>query len=153
MSETTGGTGTQLLGNGAQPLTGVRVIEFAHWMAGPLAGGLLADWGADVIKVEPPGGEPMRALFASLGARSDAPNGAFLAANRGKRSVELEIKSEEGSRAFEKLLETEKKEGLIGAVIQFRYADRAAEGEAVVPTVLLVAQTGVRRMCVDCFVG
>lgn len=90
----------------ARPLAGIRVIEFAHWMAGPLAGGLLADWGADVIKVEPPGGEPMRALFSSLGARSDTPNGAFLAANRGKRSVELEIKTEAGMHVFEKLLET-----------------------------------------------
>ena len=34
-------------------MQGVRVIEFAHWMAGPLAGGLLADWGADVIKADP----------------------------------------------------------------------------------------------------
>uniref|UniRef100_A0A071MI95 CoA transferase n=1 Tax=Burkholderia cenocepacia TaxID=95486 RepID=A0A071MI95_9BURK len=80
------------------------MIEFAHWMAGPLAGGLLADWGADVIKVEPPGGEPMRSLFSSLGARSDAPNGAFLAANRGKRSVELELKTASGMKAFDALL-------------------------------------------------
>lgn len=90
----------------AQPLAGIRVIEFAHWMAGPLAGGLLADWGADVIKIEPPGGDPMRAIFSALGARSDAPNGAFLAANRGKRSVELEIKSEFGMQAFDALLQT-----------------------------------------------
>lgn len=86
------------------PLQGVRVLEFAHWMAGPLAGGLLADWGADVIKIEAPGGDPMRGIFASLGARGDAPNGAFLAANRGKRSVELELKSEQGKQAFEALL-------------------------------------------------
>ncbi len=86
------------------PLTGIKVIEFAHWMAGPLAGGLLADWGADVIKVEPPGGDPMRALFASIGARSDAPNGGFIAANRGKRSIELEIKAPEHREVFDKLL-------------------------------------------------
>src|ERR1700761_9462230 len=90
--------------NAALPLAGIRVIEFAHWMAGPLAGGLLADWGADVIKIEPPGGEPMRAIFSSLGARSDTPNGAFLAANRGKRSVALEIKTEAGMQAFDALL-------------------------------------------------
>ncbi|WP_158937402.1 CaiB/BaiF CoA-transferase family protein [Burkholderia sp. S171] len=105
MSETTHVTEPQH-DQGGQPLAGLRVIEFAHWMAGPLAGGLLADWGADVIKIEPPGGEPMRALFSSFGARSDAPNGAFLAANRGKRSVELEIKSEKGMRAFDALLAT-----------------------------------------------
>jgi crotonobetainyl-CoA:carnitine CoA-transferase CaiB-like acyl-CoA transferase len=104
MSETSGNPQEQAHRTAEQPLLGIRVIEFAHWMAGPLAGGLLADWGADVIKVEPPGGEPMRALFALLGARSDAPNGAFLAANRGKRSVEVEIKSEAGRLAFEQLL-------------------------------------------------
>lgn len=89
----------------AKPLSGIKVIEFAHWMAGPLAGGVMADWGADVVKVEPPGGDPMRALFASLGARSDAPNGGFIAANRGKRSIELEIKSPEHRAVFDKLLE------------------------------------------------
>ncbi|MFM0172735.1 CaiB/BaiF CoA transferase family protein [Paraburkholderia sediminicola] len=104
MSETPHGAHAAPHDQGAQPLAGIRVIEFAHWMAGPLAGGLLADWGADVIKIEPPGGEPMRAIFSSLGARSDTPNGAFLAANRGKRSVELEIKSEAGMQAFDALL-------------------------------------------------
>jgi crotonobetainyl-CoA:carnitine CoA-transferase CaiB-like acyl-CoA transferase len=88
-----------------RPLQGFRVIEFAHWMAGPLAGSVLADWGADVIKVEPPGGEPMRTIFSKMGARSGTPNGGFTLANRGKRSVELEIKSEAGRAAFERLLE------------------------------------------------
>jgi crotonobetainyl-CoA:carnitine CoA-transferase CaiB-like acyl-CoA transferase len=106
MSDTTGVFPNQAAQDTARPLAGIRVIEFAHWMAGPLAGGLLADWGADVIKIEPPGGEPMRAIFSSLGARSDVPNGAFLAANRGKRSVELEIKTESGMQAFARLLET-----------------------------------------------
>src|SRR5690606_38222779 len=87
-----------------QPLRGYRVIELAHWMAGPLAGGILADWGADVIKIEPVGGDPMRGIFAALGARDDAPNGAFVAANRGKRSVELEVKTTEGRQAFDDLL-------------------------------------------------
>lgn len=87
-----------------QPLRGVRVVEFAHWMAGPLAGGLLSDWGADVVKVEPPGGEPMRTIFARMGARSGTPNAAFTLANRGKRSLVLDIKTEEGHEAFERLL-------------------------------------------------
>ena len=88
----------------AKPMRGIRVVELAHWMAGPLTAGLMADWGAEVIKIEPPGGDPMRAIYASLGARSDAPNGAFIVANRGKRSIELEIKSEAGREAFDKLL-------------------------------------------------
>ncbi|QHE88140.1 CaiB/BaiF CoA transferase family protein [Hydrogenophaga sp. BPS33] len=88
----------------AQPLKGVRVIEFAHWMAGPLSGGLLADWGADVIKVEPPGGEPMRTIFAKMGARAGTPNAAFTLANRGKRSLVLDVKTDEGLAALGKLL-------------------------------------------------
>ena len=87
-----------------QPLRGVRVVEFAHWMAGPLAGGLLADWGADVIKVEPPGGEPMRTIFARMGASAGTPNAAFTLANRGKRSVTVDIKTDHGRQAFERLL-------------------------------------------------
>ncbi|MDM0032424.1 CoA transferase [Variovorax sp. J22P271] len=89
---------------GVQPLRGVRVVEFAHWMAGPLTSGLLADWGADVVKVEPPGGEPMRTIFSKMGARAGTPNGAFTLANRGKRSVEIDIKTPEGREAFDRLL-------------------------------------------------
>jgi|tagenome__1003787_1003787.scaffolds.fasta_scaffold20969473_3 crotonobetainyl-CoA:carnitine CoA-transferase CaiB-like acyl-CoA transferase len=87
------------------PLAGVRVVELAHWMAGPAAAGLLADWGADVVKVEPQGGEPMRHIWASMGANPDAPNGAFISANRGKRSVELDVRSAAGRRALAALLE------------------------------------------------
>ncbi|WP_158215156.1 CaiB/BaiF CoA transferase family protein [Candidimonas nitroreducens] len=87
------------------PLNGVRVVEFGHWMAGPLAGGLLCDWGADVIKVEPPGGEPMRTIFARMGARDGTPNAAFTLANRGKRSVVIDIKAPQGRQAFETLLQ------------------------------------------------
>jgi crotonobetainyl-CoA:carnitine CoA-transferase CaiB-like acyl-CoA transferase len=81
------------------------VLELAHWVAGPAVGGVLADWGADVIKVEPPGGDPMRRLYSALGADPDAPNGAFLAANRGKRSIELEVRTEEGRAILDRLLE------------------------------------------------
>jgi crotonobetainyl-CoA:carnitine CoA-transferase CaiB-like acyl-CoA transferase len=86
------------------PLDGVRVIELAHWMAGPAAGGVLADWGADVVKVEPPGGEPMRHIWGSMGANPDAPNGAFTSANRGKRSVELDLRTEQGREILGRLL-------------------------------------------------
>lgn len=86
------------------PLAGIRVVELGHWMAGPLAGGLLADWGAEVVKVEPPGGDPMRALFASLGARGDAPNGAFIAANRGKRSIALDVRSDAHRAVLDRLV-------------------------------------------------
>src|SRR4029078_12212123 len=87
-----------------QPLAGIRVVELAHWMAGPLAAGLMADWGGHVVKVAPPGGDPMRSIYAWLGARADAPNGAFIVANRGKRSIEMEIKQGRGREALERLL-------------------------------------------------
>jgi crotonobetainyl-CoA:carnitine CoA-transferase CaiB-like acyl-CoA transferase len=87
------------------PLQGVTVVEFAHWMAAPAAGGVLADWGADVIKVEPHGGEPMRRIWGSAGANPDAPNGGFTSANRGKRSLELDVRSPAGREALDKLLD------------------------------------------------
>ena len=45
------------------PMSGVRVIELGVWVAGPAAAGLLADWGADVIKIEPPSGDPARSCL------------------------------------------------------------------------------------------
>ncbi|GLZ15782.1 alpha-methylacyl-CoA racemase [Actinomadura sp. NBRC 104425] len=88
-----------------QPLSGIRVIELAHWMAGPAAGGVLQDWGAEVIKVEPEGGEPMRHIWGSMGANPDAPNGAFVSANRGKKSIELDVRSDEGRDTLHALLD------------------------------------------------
>jgi crotonobetainyl-CoA:carnitine CoA-transferase CaiB-like acyl-CoA transferase len=85
------------------PLRGIRVIELAHWMAGPAAAGLLADWGADVIKIEPPGGDPMRNIFAAMGSKADEP-AAFISANRGKRSVTLSVQHEGGARVLGQLL-------------------------------------------------
>ncbi|ODU02815.1 MAG: hypothetical protein ABS81_16400 [Pseudonocardia sp. SCN 72-86] len=88
-----------------RPLDGITVVELAHWMAAPAAGGVLADWGADVIKVEPHGGEPMRNIWGSAGANPDAPNGGFTSANRGKRSIELDVRSAEGRAVLDRLLE------------------------------------------------
>jgi len=78
------------------PMEGVRVIEMGVWVAGPAAGGILADWGADVVKIEPPGiGDPSR-LFASM-LGSDLPfNPPFEMDNRSKRSVVLDLATEEG---------------------------------------------------------
>lgn len=87
------------------PLHGVMVIELGHWMAAPAAGGVLADWGADVIKIEPHGGEPMRRIWGSAGANPDAPNGGFTSANRGKRSLELDVRSPAGREVLERLLD------------------------------------------------
>src|SRR6266516_4325917 len=103
--QSTGGKSAEDGGTAPAPLHGIRVIELAHWMAGPAAGGVLADWGAEVIKIKPPGGDPMRKLFSTFGLNPDAPNGAFLAANRGKRSIEIEVKTEAGREVLDRLLQ------------------------------------------------
>lgn len=86
-------------------LNGYRVVELAVWVAGPAAGGVLADWGADVVKVEPPSGDPMRAVFGAIGVREPRVP-PFELDNRGKRSVVLDLASAEGRRAMETLLST-----------------------------------------------
>lgn len=83
-------------------LAGVRVVDLSENLAGPYCGQILADLGAEVVKVERPGGgDPARAWGPSAWGR-DAP--LFLAANRGKRSVCLDLKSDEGRRALHALL-------------------------------------------------
>jgi crotonobetainyl-CoA:carnitine CoA-transferase CaiB-like acyl-CoA transferase len=92
---------------GLQSLSGLRVVELGVWVAAPSAAALLADWGADVIKVEPPTGDPMRNAFGSLGiGGDDFPNPAFAQDNRGKRSVVLDLREPEARDQLEALLET-----------------------------------------------
>ena len=74
-------------------LEGVRVIDQTQVMAGPMCTMLLADMGADVIKVEPPGGEHMRQGELEIAPGVAAP---FLAVNRGKRSLALDLKHPDG---------------------------------------------------------
>jgi formyl-CoA transferase/CoA:oxalate CoA-transferase len=68
-------------------LQGIRVLDFTQHQAGPYGAALLADFGADVIKIERPGGDPARANFAEI----DGVNGFFLVNNRGKRSLCLDL--------------------------------------------------------------
>lgn len=86
-------------------LDGIRVLELGNYMAGPYAGTLLADMGADVVKIESPaGGDYSRGLgpFAE-----GSPDGAgFLRLDRNKRSVALDLKSDAGARAFRTLVAT-----------------------------------------------
>jgi crotonobetainyl-CoA:carnitine CoA-transferase CaiB-like acyl-CoA transferase len=72
----------------SQPLAGLRIIELANFIAGPLAGTLLADMGADVIKVEPPKGDMGRAMPPQTRGESTS----FAALNRNKRSLVLDLK-------------------------------------------------------------
>ncbi len=90
---------------GLSSLRGLRVIEMGVWVAAPSAAALLADWGADVIKVEPPNGDPIRGALGSLGI-GDRPNPAFAQDNRGKRSVVLDLRDEESKDRLEELLES-----------------------------------------------
>ncbi len=85
-------------GAGSLPLAGIRVVEFTHMVMGPTVGVLLADLGADVIKIEPLGGDNTRRLKGS-GA------GYFPMYNRNKRSICLDLKSPEGKKVALQLLE------------------------------------------------
>jgi crotonobetainyl-CoA:carnitine CoA-transferase CaiB-like acyl-CoA transferase len=84
------------------PLAGIKVIEFAHIMAGPVCGLMLADMGADVIKVEkyPDGDDTRRTLPPDIGGES----ASFLMMNRNKRGIALNLKSEAGQGIARKLL-------------------------------------------------
>jgi crotonobetainyl-CoA:carnitine CoA-transferase CaiB-like acyl-CoA transferase len=86
-------------------LEGYRVVELAAWVAGPAAGGILADWGADVVKVEPPAGDPQRRIFGALGI-DVATVPPFELDNRGKRSVVLDLRTAAGAEAMQRLLAT-----------------------------------------------
>jgi crotonobetainyl-CoA:carnitine CoA-transferase CaiB-like acyl-CoA transferase len=84
------------------PLAGLRVLEYAQYVAGPFAGMLLADLGADVIKVEPPAGDAWRHYEPF----DEAESRYFYALNRNKRSVVLDLKAEDGRQASRALLRT-----------------------------------------------
>ena len=75
-----------------RPLEGVRVLEVAAWTFVPAAGAALADLGADVIKVEPPNGDPQRGLMNLLGsAERPGPNPFVEIPNRGKRGMTIDL--------------------------------------------------------------
>ena len=74
------------------PLQGIRVIDFSRVLAGPLCSALLGDLGAEVIKIEPPGGDDYRAI----GPFAHGESGLFSAMNRNKQSVVIDLKSEAG---------------------------------------------------------
>jgi len=81
-----------------QPLAGLRVAELATGVAGPYAAKLLADFGADVVKVEPPGGDPARREGARPGPRPDPERSPlFLHLNANKRSVVADLATPEGA--------------------------------------------------------
>ena len=83
------------------PLAGVRVVELGLWLAAPACASILADWGADVVKIEPLGGDPFRGLAWAYGGDMNPP---FELDNRGKRSVAVDLRTEGGQDVLWALL-------------------------------------------------
>jgi crotonobetainyl-CoA:carnitine CoA-transferase CaiB-like acyl-CoA transferase len=84
------------------PLTGYRVLELAHLIAGPACGMYLADMGADVVKIEQPGGGD--ASRTAYGTHLGAESAVFLTVNRNKRSIALDLARPDGLAAFDRLV-------------------------------------------------
>src|SRR5882724_1740258 len=82
------------------PLSGRRVIELGTMLAAPFAAHILSQLGAEIIKVEPPAGDPTRSLVRG------GPSGTFIAYSHGKKSVCIDLSKPEGHAAFCKLLQT-----------------------------------------------
>jgi crotonobetainyl-CoA:carnitine CoA-transferase CaiB-like acyl-CoA transferase len=88
------------------PLDNVTVIEIDNWMASPSAGAILADLGADVIKIEPLSGDPMRGMGRPAKVSEDKKDFDFQfdVSNRGKRSIAIDLESEAGMEVVLSLL-------------------------------------------------
>ena len=84
------------------PLAGVRVVDFTAMVSGPMAAAMLADQGAEVIKVEPPAGDESR----RIGQRRNGLTAGFFACNRGKRSLCIDLKRPEAAAPVRKLIES-----------------------------------------------
>jgi len=87
----------------AGPLEGFRVVEVGMWVAGPAAAAILGDWGAEVVKIEPPEGDPFRALLSAVGL--DQSNPPFELDNRNKRSIALNLSHPDGQRLAAELVD------------------------------------------------
>ena len=89
-----------------KPLEGVKVVDLTYFIAGPGAAKILADWGADVIKVEPVFGDPGRTTGKPMSMPTeDNCNVLYNIYNGNKRGLALNLKSEEGKEILEKILE------------------------------------------------
>lgn len=84
-------------------LEGIKVVEYATYMAAPGAGCILRDWGADVTKIEPPGGDPIRLFFRTIGTDLQ-DNPVFDFDNRGKRSIVIDTSKPEGQALIRQMV-------------------------------------------------
>ena len=82
------------------PLEGVKIIDLTSMISGPMGAMILADQGAEVIKVEPLGGEQLRHMAAPY----NGVNAPFYSCNRGKKSLAIDLKSAEGKEVLIKLI-------------------------------------------------
>ena len=108
MNEASGGTKESQTRKGAGPLDGIRVLDLSRIMAGPWATQILADLGADVVKVERPGaGDDTRSwgppFLKDEAGNNSGNSGYFLCVNRGKRSITVDIATPEGQELIRKL--------------------------------------------------
>src|SRR5690606_1491572 len=102
-TDNTDPTGASSAAGGArQPLSGIRIIDLTRILSGPFCTMILADMGADVIKIEDPGeGDPIR----HIGAGHEGLSWYFASFNRNKRSMALDVKSAAGKATLMRLLE------------------------------------------------
>ncbi|WDZ93134.1 CoA transferase [Nocardiopsis sp. HUAS JQ3] len=122
----------------AAPLAGLRVVEATNRVQGPLAGLLLAMLGAEVVRIEPPGGDPMRGVAPMAGDSS----ARFLALNRGKGAVETDLKSAAGRRAARDLAAT-------ADVLLYNWPPGRAEGFGLGPDDLAGPAPGLVHVHAD----
>ncbi len=85
-------------------LEGVKIIEMATYIAAPAAGGIMADWGAEVIKIEPLSGCPMRKFFDSAMTDDYPDNPVFDLDNRGKKAIAINTSTPQGAELVKKLV-------------------------------------------------
>src|SRR5438105_15676986 len=86
---------TTSAGRGGRPLEGIRVLDLSQVVSGPICGRMLADLGADVVKLEPPEGDVIRFLQPKVGA--DPVSVYFTWVNAGKRSLSLDFRTTRGA--------------------------------------------------------
>ena len=87
-------------------LKGIRVVEMGMWVAGPATAGILADWGAEVVKLEMPTGDPMRRLFGAVYGLDEDRCPPFDLYNRGKKSIALDVNHADGMALVHRLVAT-----------------------------------------------
>ena len=118
------------------PLKGVRVVDLTAMVMGPYCTQIMADMGADVVKVEPPQGDNTR--YISVGP-APGMSGVFVNVNRGKRSIVLDLQTDAGTRALRALVETadvfiHSMRAKAIAKLGFAYEDVAASNPAIIYT-------------------